>query len=116
MFKGGPMRSGVKVDSALHRGWMLVALRGVLAIVASAILLTRPSMGRGLLLATLGSYLFIDGALAVLHRICRDEHRPGRPQVDRGAGVKPATSSRAGVKPATSSRAGVKPATSGRAA
>jgi uncharacterized membrane protein HdeD (DUF308 family) len=72
------MQSRAKVDSAFHRGWLLVALRGVLAIVASAVLLTRPSMGRGLLMAALGSYLFIDGALALGAALHADRGAAGR--------------------------------------
>lgn len=72
------MRSRANVDSAFHRGWILVASRGVLAIVASAVLLTRPSMSRGLLLAAVGSYLFIDGALALGTALRADRGASGR--------------------------------------
>jgi uncharacterized membrane protein HdeD (DUF308 family) len=72
------MRSRANADSAFHRGWLLVALRGILAIVASAVLLTRPSMGRGLLLATLGSYLFLDGVVALGTALRADRGASGR--------------------------------------
>src|SRR3954462_4846142 len=58
-------RSAPTFGSAFHKAWMLIAVRGVLAVAAAAVLLTRPSMGRGLLLAALGSYLFIDGGPAL---------------------------------------------------
>jgi uncharacterized membrane protein HdeD (DUF308 family) len=61
----GKMRAKPSAGSAFHRAWALIALRGMLAIVAAAVLLTRPGMARNLLLATLGSYLFIDGVLAL---------------------------------------------------
>jgi uncharacterized membrane protein HdeD (DUF308 family) len=64
--------------SSFHRAWLLVALRGVLAIVVAAVLLTRPSMGRAFLLATLGSYLFIDGALALVTSLRADRGALGR--------------------------------------
>lgn len=54
-----------EINNAIHRGWAFVALRGVLAIGVAAVVLTRPAMARGLLLATLGAYLFIDGLLAL---------------------------------------------------
>jgi uncharacterized membrane protein HdeD (DUF308 family) len=57
---------------------MLIALRGVLAIAAAAVLLTRPSMARPLLLATLGSYLFIDGLLALGTALRADRGAAGR--------------------------------------
>src|SRR5437763_33398 len=63
MFNG--MRSVPAGSTALHRAWMFLSLRGVLAVVVAAVLLTRPAMARGLLLATLGCYLFIDGLLAL---------------------------------------------------
>jgi len=72
------MRSRANADSAFHRGWLLVALRGILAIAASAVLLTRPSMGRGLLLATLGSYLFLDGVVALGTALRADRGASGR--------------------------------------
>ena len=59
------MRAKPAIESAFHRAWALIGARGVLAVCAAAVLLTRPSMGRGLLLATLGAYLFIDGVLAL---------------------------------------------------
>jgi len=54
-----------EINNAIHRGWPFVALRGVLAVVVAAVVLTRPNMARGPLLATLGSYVFIDGLLAL---------------------------------------------------
>lgn len=59
------MRAVPSATSALHRAWSFVALRGVLAIAVSAVVLTRPSMGRALLLATLGGYLLADGVLTL---------------------------------------------------
>jgi uncharacterized membrane protein HdeD (DUF308 family) len=50
----------------------------VLAIVTSAVLLTRPTMGRDLLLTALGAYLFIDGALALGTAIRADRGASGR--------------------------------------
>ena len=64
--------------SAFHRAWMLLVLRGVLAIAVAAVLLTRPAMARGLLLATLGSYLFIDGVLALATALRADRGAAGR--------------------------------------
>ena len=57
---------------------MLIAVRGVLAIAAAAVLLTRPSMARSLLLAALGSYLFIDGVLALGTALRIDRGATGR--------------------------------------
>lgn len=59
------MRAKPTIESAFHRAWALIAARGVVAVGAAAVLLTRPSMARGMLLATLGAYLFIDGVLAL---------------------------------------------------
>jgi uncharacterized membrane protein HdeD (DUF308 family) len=59
------IRARPTAGSAFHRTWALIALRGALAVAAAAVLLTRPGMARNLLLATLGSYLFIDGVLAL---------------------------------------------------
>jgi uncharacterized membrane protein HdeD (DUF308 family) len=59
------MRSTPTIQSAFHRAWLLTAARGVLAVAAAAVLLTRPSMGRAVLLSALGSYLFVDGLLAL---------------------------------------------------
>jgi uncharacterized membrane protein HdeD (DUF308 family) len=59
------MRAKPPGGSALHRAWIFVALRGVLAVAVSAVVLTRPTMARDLLLATLGCYLFVDGLLAL---------------------------------------------------
>lgn len=58
------MRS-VPATTALHRASVFVALRGVLAVVVAAVVLTRPAMSRALLTATLGGYLFADGLLAL---------------------------------------------------
>jgi uncharacterized membrane protein HdeD (DUF308 family) len=73
----GP-RSAPTTGSAFHRAWMLIAVRGVLALAAAAVLLTRPSMGRGLLLAALGSYLFIDGMLALATALRAERGATGR--------------------------------------
>lgn len=54
------------VEQRSHRAWPIAATRGGLAIVVGAILLTRPGMTLGALFAMLGSYLFFDGALALL--------------------------------------------------
>src|SRR6187551_4070794 len=54
-----------ETNNAIHRAWPFVALRGAVAVVVAAVVLTRPNMARGLLLATLGSYLFVDGLLAL---------------------------------------------------
>ena len=59
------MRTGPPPSTALHRAWIFVALRGVLAIVVASVVLTRPGMSREPLLAILGGYLFIDGLLAL---------------------------------------------------
>ena len=75
-------QSAPTTGSALHRAWLLIAVRGVLAIAAAAVLLTRPSMARSLLLAALGSYLFIDGVLALGTAL----------RIDRGATGRAATS------------------------
>jgi uncharacterized membrane protein HdeD (DUF308 family) len=74
------MRSAAttQAGSAFHRAWMLIAVRGVLAIAAAAVLLTRPSMARGLLLAALGSYLFIDGMLALATALRSERGAIGR--------------------------------------
>jgi uncharacterized membrane protein HdeD (DUF308 family) len=72
------VRSVPATGSAFHRAWMLIAVRGVLAIAAAAVLLTRPSMDRGLLLAALGSYLFIDGVLALATALRADRGATGR--------------------------------------
>jgi len=69
----GPVRS-----TAFQRAWLLIALRGALAVVVAAVLLTRPSMGQGLLLAALGSYLFIDGVLALATALRADRGATGR--------------------------------------
>ena len=82
MFKAtrGPhaIQSAPTTGSALHRAWLLIAVRGVLAIAAAAVLLTRPSMARSLLLAALGSYLFIDGVLALGTALRIDRGATGR--------------------------------------
>jgi uncharacterized membrane protein HdeD (DUF308 family) len=72
------LRSTPKLDSAFHRAWMLVTLRGLLAVFVSAVLLTRPSMARGLLLMTLGIYLGTDGLLALGTALRGDRGAPGR--------------------------------------
>jgi uncharacterized membrane protein HdeD (DUF308 family) len=64
--------------NALHRAWPFVALRGVLAVAVSAAILTRPTMPRGLLLALLGSYLFIDGVMALGTAVRAERGAPGR--------------------------------------
>lgn len=63
MFNG--MRTVPAPITALHRAWVFVALRGVLAVVVASVVLTRPGMSRALLLAALGGYLFVDGLLAL---------------------------------------------------
>jgi uncharacterized membrane protein HdeD (DUF308 family) len=83
MFKAGhrmPRKrsTAMATGSAFHRAWMLVSLRGVLAIVVAAVLLTRPSMGQAFLLATIGSYLFIDGVLALGTAFRADRGATGR--------------------------------------
>jgi uncharacterized membrane protein HdeD (DUF308 family) len=72
------MRAKPAVEGAFHRAWALTAVRGVLGVVAAAVLLTRPGMGRGLLLATLGSYLFLDGLLALGTALRADRGAAGR--------------------------------------
>ncbi len=72
------VRSAPATGSAFHRAWMLIAVRGVLALAVAAVLLTRPAMGQGLLLATLGSYLFIDGVLALGTALRADRGATGR--------------------------------------
>jgi len=59
------MQTVPPVTTALHRASVFVALRGVLAVAVAAVILTRPAMGRDLLMTTLGAYLFIDGLLAL---------------------------------------------------
>jgi uncharacterized membrane protein HdeD (DUF308 family) len=59
------MRADPAPRAALHRAWVFVALRGVLAVVVACVVLTRPGMTRAPLLAALGGYLFIDGLLAL---------------------------------------------------
>ena len=59
------MRAVPTVASAFHRAWPFVALRGLVALGVSAVVLTRPTMGRDLLLTALGGYLFFDGLLAL---------------------------------------------------
>jgi uncharacterized membrane protein HdeD (DUF308 family) len=72
------MRATPTIESAFHRAWVLTALRGVVAVAAAAVLLTRPSMGSALVLATLGSYLFIDGLLALGTALRADRGATGR--------------------------------------
>jgi len=76
IFKG--MRTVPANSAALHRAWLFVALRGVLAVGVAAVVLTRPSMGRALLLTTLGGYLFIDGLLALGIALRAEKRAPGR--------------------------------------
>jgi uncharacterized membrane protein HdeD (DUF308 family) len=63
IFKGMPVARAP--STAVHRAWLFVALRGALAVVVAAVVLTRPAMGRALLVGTIGAYLFIDGLLAL---------------------------------------------------
>ena len=72
------MRATPAVESAFHRAWALITLRGVVAVASAAVLLTRPGMGRGLLVATLGAYLFIDGLLALGTALRADRGATGR--------------------------------------
>jgi len=72
------MRAKPPIETAFHRAWPLIALRGLVAAGAAAVLLTRPSMGRGLLLGTLGAYLFIDGLLALAAALRADRGATGR--------------------------------------
>jgi uncharacterized membrane protein HdeD (DUF308 family) len=51
--------------AALQRASVFVGLRGVVAVVVAAVVLTRPGMSSAPLLATLGAYLFVDGLLAL---------------------------------------------------
>lgn len=67
-----------ETNNALHRASPFVALRGVVAVAASAVVLTRPTMPRGLLLAILGVYLFIDGLLALGTALRADRGSWGR--------------------------------------
>jgi uncharacterized membrane protein HdeD (DUF308 family) len=62
---GGDIRAG-RDRARVARRWQGVAARGALAIVVGVLLLTRPGMGSGALYALFGSYLFFDGALALL--------------------------------------------------
>lgn len=75
MFKG--MKT-VPAGTALHRAWLFVALRGVLAVVVAAVVLTRPGMGREMLLSMLGAYLFGDGLLALGIALRAERGAPGR--------------------------------------
>jgi uncharacterized membrane protein HdeD (DUF308 family) len=59
------MRAVPAATSAFHRAWPFVTLRGLVALGVAAVVLTRPTMGRDLLLAILGGYLFFDGLLAL---------------------------------------------------
>ena len=52
-------------STAVHRAWLFVAARGAVAVAVAAFVLTRPGMGRDLLLGALGAYLFVDGLLAL---------------------------------------------------
>jgi uncharacterized membrane protein HdeD (DUF308 family) len=66
------------ISSALYRAWVFVALRGVVAVAVSAVVLTRPGMAQTLLLATLGGYLFADGLLALGIALRAERGAPGR--------------------------------------
>ena len=72
------MRTVPAHSAALHRAWLFVALRGVLAVGVAAVVLTRPGMGRALLVTTLGGYLFIDGLLALGISLRSEKRAPGR--------------------------------------
>jgi len=52
-------------STAVHRAWLFVAARGAVAVAVAAFVLTRPGMGRDMLLGALGAYLFVDGLLAL---------------------------------------------------
>ena len=52
-------------STTFHRAWPFVALRGVLAVVVAAIVLTWSAMGRDMLIGAIGAYLFADGLLAL---------------------------------------------------
>ena len=52
-------------STAVHRAWLFVAFRGAVAVAVAAFVLTRPAMGRDVLLGALGAYLFVDGLLAL---------------------------------------------------
>ena len=52
-------------STAVHRAWLFVAARGAVAVAVAAFVLTRPAMGRDVLLGALGAYLFVDGLLAL---------------------------------------------------
>jgi len=73
-----PSAAPPPTTSAFHRAWLLIALRGVLALAIAAVLLTRPSMGESLLLAVLGSYLLVDGLLALGTALRADRGAAGR--------------------------------------
>jgi uncharacterized membrane protein HdeD (DUF308 family) len=72
------MDSRPETHNTLHRAWPFMALRGAVAVVVSAVILTRPTMPRALLVAVLGSYLFIDGVLALATALRADRGAPGR--------------------------------------
>jgi uncharacterized membrane protein HdeD (DUF308 family) len=57
---------------------MLTGARGALGVAASTVLLTRAGTGRGMLLATLGAYLFLDGLLALGTALRADRGAAGR--------------------------------------
>jgi uncharacterized membrane protein HdeD (DUF308 family) len=59
------MRTVPASGTALQRASIFVALRGVVAVVVAAVVLTRPGMSRPPLMGILGGYLFIDGLLAL---------------------------------------------------
>jgi len=65
-------------STAVHRAWLFVACRGVVAVAVAAFMLTRPSMGRPLLLGAMGAYLFVDGLLALGIALRAERKAPGR--------------------------------------
>jgi uncharacterized membrane protein HdeD (DUF308 family) len=87
--------------NTLHRAWPFMALRGVLAVAVSTPILTRPTMPRGLLLALLGSYVFIDGLLALGTALRADRGAPGRRRYLLEGLVSVAVGAATFVRPAT---------------
>jgi uncharacterized membrane protein HdeD (DUF308 family) len=69
----------MNVDAAvtLVRSWWIVALRGLVAIVAGVATLRWPAMSMNTLFTILGLYLFTDGALVLAALLRGARHRRG---------------------------------------